>query len=169
MKIFEVLDNPLPFRFSQRPTPFNNTYATFHLPMKKSDTDVGYTVRFEPIDDGIFLVSFIQRTTDLTSFKTKTSSNITNTGEQYKVFSTVKHIIERFTETIENDFGDIKGFIFSAVEPSRVKLYDRFVNLFSKSGFRFNHKEKIGKETYYAVAKNPEDLKTIVKYMESLG
>lgn len=46
---------------------------------------------------------------------------ITGTGNQFEVFSTVKVILYLFLDVYQPD-----SFSFSAIEPSRVKLYDHF-------------------------------------------
>lgn len=52
---------------------------------------------------------------------------ITRTGNQYKIFATIIDIILNF-KTIHND----AELVFVAIEPSRVKLYNRMVNTLTK-------------------------------------
>ena len=50
--------------------------------------------------------------------------DISKTGNEFKVFATVAEILNEYLKKVEPDV-----FWFSAKEPSRAKLYDRFAKL----------------------------------------
>lgn len=61
----------------------------------------------------------------------KATQEITNTGNSISVFATIKAMIHEFIK-----LNKPKAILFTAKEPSRVKLYDRFAKLFVAAGFR---------------------------------
>jgi len=56
---------------------------------------------------------------------------ITGNGGEYQIFATVVLITKEFISTHKPD-----GICFSAAEPSRIKLYDRFVKRFTGMGYK---------------------------------
>ena len=70
------------------------------------------------------------------------------------VFSTVKNIIEDFVSN-----NPVRGFIFSAKEPSRIKLYNRFAKIFQKSGFPKIAKIDDDGYLFFAIAVDDKTLK----------
>lgn len=63
-------------------------------------------------------------------FDNHSSQDITNTGKSLQVFATVTVIVRDFIKRNKPNV-----ILFTAKEPSRVKLYDRLAKLFVAAGF----------------------------------
>lgn len=110
----ELFDKPLRYHWE------NNKTAEFVI------NDKNYSIEFS-----IFENSKGLREADV-HFNLRDDADVaridlTNTGDEIKVFSTILQIINEF---IKNNNVDV--LTFSAEEPSRINLYKRIANKFSK-------------------------------------
>jgi len=73
---------------------------------------------------------------------TKSSSDITNSGNAIAVFATIKDIVKSFVSEVKPNI-----IMFTAKEESRVRLYDRMSKMIEPLGFDLTtEKIKQGKE-----------------------
>ena len=90
--------------------------------------------------------------------------DLTNTGNQYTVFSTVMDIIKDFTS--KNEVG---ALFFNAKEQSRISLYTKMISLFKRIGFPANTIKKNWKNLhYFIVATDDNTLELIVDRLSML-
>lgn len=113
-RLVELLDQPVDWEWKKRSPSF-------------------WKAVFE-VNDDKFEVYFSIHTfrTDLTFSSEKYSEDISGQGDQFKIFSTVGKIVEDFLRSNKTEV-----LIFSAKEPSRVKLYYRFAKMISRE-FNFD-------------------------------
>lgn len=124
MLLIEVFDNPLKYEIT---TSGGASYV--------GDFDVGDTnYEFEAhqtsggVDDpDYYTIEFTANTNN------RTSQGITNTGNALQVFATIKAMVSEFIK-----LNNPEAILFTAKEPSRVKLYDRMAKLFVAIGFRLD-------------------------------
>jgi len=126
--INEVFDTEI--KFTKRKISWGIEYE-FEVNKKK------YNVDFEAIMDdyGNFDENAI-----IVTFDTFGMWRITGTGNEFQVFSGVIKCFDDYLKT-----NSPKYIVFDAHEPSRVKLYSKFANLFSKRypKYKFIEKEKL--------------------------
>lgn len=135
----ESLTSPIPYEW-ERVTPKNAT-ASFNVDDKKYivsfslSENVSTRLRGNIISD----VDFVMKD-DNGSYYT----DITGTGNSFKIFSTVIQIIKEF---ISKNNVDI--LTFSAEEPSRKKLYLRLANHFARGNVKQMQLEMTGETIFY--------------------
>jgi len=124
MKLFEILDKSLEYEWEYDGP--DEKVAGFTTP-----DGMQYRAGFdkmnplsEPRED-IWEMSFSMRNADFGK-----GSSITNTGNEFLVFATIRKMIEEFIASAKP-----KTIWFTAKEPSRVKLYDKFALLFKRAGW----------------------------------
>jgi hypothetical protein len=145
MQLHELFDKRIPWHWNSSPT--SKRAEKYH-----------YTAIAEfEIGDLLYLVEF-RRTGKATDKKIKGLDNkviidlsfalisgagtrnpnmkreLTGTGNQYAIFSTVIEIIDDFLRRAKN----VDYLYFSAKEPSRQKLYDRLVSMYEKKSKVWN-------------------------------
>lgn len=136
MKIFEVLDNPLPYKWTGE-SPRNKT-AVFEL-----DNGFVYTIDFFQSNHDYqtsrnpWQITFNLQIPDELDHEMSddmdfTGENITGSGNEIKIFATIKTIVEDFIK--KNDPPEMY-FSAKSSEPSRIKLYNRFAALFKRGGY----------------------------------
>lgn len=144
VKLFELLDMPLPWKWIRK---LKSWDASFSVNDKK------YFVRFTIAAPNTWEMYFwlygARRHANELGLVSKTGLDITGTGDAVKVFSTVKSILEAFIKTVNPD--DI--FFTSDEEPSRVKLYDRFMLLFRSRGYNVHRSKDEDDEVVYHITK----------------
>ena len=75
---------------------------------------------------------------------------ITGNGGEYQIFATVMVIAKEFISTHKP-----AGICFSAAEPSRIKLYDRFVKRFTGMGYKLWKRAKhSSKDMFWVLVKS---------------
>lgn len=116
-----------------------------------------YVVTIEEPADGLYHIQFA-----LDSIDGRTAGDsrhgISDTGNEFLVFGTVKEILVYF---LKQEAEDTIGVFFTAKEPSRQKLYSRFLKLAHKIGFWSTMEEQGKKERYYIMAFDDMSLQEI--------
>lgn len=135
MRLVELANKPYPFELEYDGG--DEKYYYF-------DTDDGqmYRVMIE-LEDGSALIQFLNQ-----SHKHE-PGGIIGSGDAFRVFATVAHVIRSFL----NDVPDTLELIFEAdiSQPSRVKLYDAMAKSITRyiPTFQFAKRLKIGKNIEY--------------------
>lgn len=147
MKIFEILDNPVDWEYTTQ-----------------SDTQVIAEFTIDDHEYGIFISDYSKQQKFYSiSFTINNTSNqfgITGTGNQFVVFATTKSIIEDFASK-----NNPEGFTFTAQEPSRVKLYRKFMVMFKKTEFNKVNILSDGETHHFIVAKSQDKLDEMSKWL----
>ena len=130
MLLYEVLESPVPWKMKD--TQEDLLSATFSV------GDIEYIATFEKFSPTEWEFLFLQKGLKF---------GITGTGHEYKVFSTAVDILKHFIQKTK-----ATTFEFSAKEPSRIKLYDRFAMMAEKMGWSVEKYEN-RKEMIYRVTK----------------
>lgn len=113
----EVLTTPLPFQWMTRTSEM--WVAMFTTPSRQQ-----YLVRFYHFpDDGVDKWHLVFIATDYELQRKGKQFDILGTGDAFAVFATVLTITKAFLQTARP-----LSVEFSAEEPSRIKLYDRFIS-----------------------------------------
>jgi hypothetical protein len=110
MKLLEVLNKPAKWKWFK--TNWREWIALFIIEDNK------YVFKAETDDMERYQITFEIRGTG------GKPHDISKTGSEFKVFATVAEILNEYLKKVEPDV-----FWFSAKEPSRAKLYDRFAKL----------------------------------------
>ena len=110
MKLTEVLNKPAEWKWFK--TSSRQWTALFIIDDNK------YVFKAETDDMERYQITFEIRGTG------GKPHDISKTGSEFKVFATVAEILNEYLKKVEPDV-----FWFSAKEPSRAKLYDRFAKL----------------------------------------
>ena len=110
MKLLEVLNKPAKWKWFK--TNWREWIALFIIEDNK------YVFKAETDDMERYQITFEIRGTG------GKPHDISKTGNEFKVFATVAEILNEYLKKVEPDV-----FWFSAKEPSRAKLYDRFAKL----------------------------------------
>ena len=110
MKLLEVLNKPAKWKWFK--TNWREWIALFIIEDNK------YVFKAETDDMDRYQITFEIRGTG------GKPHDISKTGSEFKVFATVAEILNEYLKKVEPDV-----FWFSAKEPSRAKLYDRFAKL----------------------------------------
>jgi len=110
MKLLEVLNKPAEWKWFK--TSSRQWTALFIIDDNK------YVFQAETSDMERWQITF-----EITGSGGK-PHDISKTGNEFKVFATVAEILNEYLKKVEPDV-----FWFSAKEPSRAKLYDRFAKL----------------------------------------
>ena len=136
MKLFEVLNSALPWEFTERS--HGKYEAEFHTDTHRYSVDFAENTHPE-FDDthGEPQTSDLVTELSFTAVKHGTTAHthgITGDGGALQVFSTVREIVKAWAKESNAD-----SIMFSASEPSRIKLYKRFIPLLQKSGFHLEH------------------------------
>jgi hypothetical protein len=113
MKLIEVLNNPVRWKW------FNTSSRQWKALFIIEDNK--YVFLAETSDTERWQITFEIRGTG------GTRHDISKTGNEFKVFATVSTILDEFVKKVKPDI-----FWFSAKEPSRAKLYDRFAKLITR-------------------------------------
>lgn len=118
----ELLSSPLPYRWSAREQ--NIWLANFTTPGGQS-----YQVRFrryDDPDDGMdpTVWHLVFSNTDPAVHSQWKQFDILGTGDSIAVFATVLAVLRDFAQRVRPEH-----MKFTAEEPSRIKLYDRFVRM----------------------------------------
>lgn len=94
--------------------------------------------------------------------------DITGSGNEFKIFSTVIKIIKIFLNELKRDGVELQRIVFSSAtnEPSRVKLYERLLKTLAKRNDLNYHIDKRRKVVYFILYpmsfKNEYDLSSIL-------
>ena len=110
MKLLEVLNKPAKWKWFK--TNWREWIALFIIEDNK------YVFKAETDDMERYQITFEIRGTG------GKPHDISKTGSEFKVFATVAEILNEYLKKVEPEI-----FWFSAKEPSRAKLYDRFAKL----------------------------------------
>ena len=110
MKLLEVLNKPAEWKWFK--TSSREWKALFTIDDNK------YVFKAETDDMERYQITFEIRGTG------GKPHDISKTGSEFKVFATVAEILNEYLKKVEPEI-----FWFSAKEPSRAKLYDRFAKL----------------------------------------
>lgn len=150
MKIYEVMDRAAEWKWDEVGTA--GGIATFSIDKHF------YVVTIEEPAYGIYHIQFA-----LDSIDGRTAGDsrhgISDTGNEFLVFGTVKEILVYF---LKHEAEDTVGVFFTAKEPSRQKLYSRFLKMAHKIGF-WSSDEKQGKsERYYIMAQDDIGIEEIM-------
>lgn len=133
--IFELLDQPVEWDWKKRSPGFWK--ASFSI------NDDTFEVYF----------SIHPGRTDLTFSSEEHGEGISGQGDQFKIFSTVGKIVEDFLRQNKTEV-----LIFSAKEPSRVRLYHRFAKMISREfDFEIEIKEGTRWGTEFILYSNHSD------------
>ena len=137
--IFEVFNKTLPWEWDESETSDHHMTAYFKI------DDAEYNVEFESSMEDQWGFDFGRSVGNSAPV-----SDITGTGNQYAVFSTVIAIVKDFIRQV-----DPNQIVFSAArkEPSRVKLYDRMVKMFPKDQYDINVSDVVDGSHYYVTKK----------------
>ena len=110
MKLTEILNKPAKWKWFK--TNWREWTALFIIDDNK------YVFKAETDDMERYQITFEIRGTG------GKPHDISKTGSEFKVFATVAEILNEYLKKVEPE-----NFWFSAKEPSRAKLYDRFAKL----------------------------------------
>ena len=110
MKLLEVLNKPAEWKWFK--TSSREWKALFTIDDNK------YVFKAETSDMERWQITFEIRGTD------GSPHDISKTGNEFKVFATVAEILNEYLKKVKPEI-----FWFTAKEPSRAKLYDRFAKL----------------------------------------
>ena len=110
MKLLEVLNKPAKWKWFK--TNWREWIALFIIEDNK------YVFKAETDDMERYQITFEIRGTG------GKPHDISKTGNEFKVFATVAEILNEYLKKVKPDI-----FWFTAKEPSRAKLYDRFAKL----------------------------------------
>ena len=110
MKLTEILNKPAKWKWFK--TNWREWIALFIIEDNK------YVFKAETDDMERYQITFEIRGTG------GKPHDISKTGNEFKVFATVAEILNEYLKKVEPEI-----FWFSAKEPSRAKLYDRFAKL----------------------------------------
>lgn len=112
MRLFELFDKVADWKYTKKG----------QLTVAEFDTGNNtYEVDFDAYSEPVKVLFTLKGHND--------STGITDTGDQYIVFSTVLAVVQDYITTNNPD-----SFRFSAEEPSRIKLYDRIIKRLNRNG-----------------------------------
>ncbi len=117
---------------------FHPMFSEWEYTFETNDTvKIKYKVNLSlRSNDNTLIITFGSLTTDndLTKIGPSWTDNITNTGNAFRVFSTVLLILKECLKQIDSDGlkADMIEFASKTIEPSRIKLYIRFVDNINK-------------------------------------
>lgn len=112
MRIDELFDKPAPYKWIYNTNDYHQ--AIFEINNKT------YSFEASEIDDFTWEIVFALSKGENNRYD---SVKITNTGDQYNVFSTVIEILKNLMSTV-----GVHKLVFSSAEPSRTKLYHKMVD-----------------------------------------
>lgn len=124
MKIFEVLDKPLPYKLTDKEQ--EEELYTFRLPDRRTVTVIFYAP--EHLADGIWEVLF-----KIAGDQRQNQYAPTGDGGEIKIFSTMSKIILDFLNSHEEVF----KLILEAEESNRKTLYARMLKRLVKPPYHF--------------------------------
>lgn len=119
MRLFELADTPYPYQKIPHPLMGNDAYEFI------TSTGLKYYVMFHIYADTTIDIEF-----EAGEHQNGSKIGITGTGDQFKIFSTIKFIVANYFNSL--DLNKFKFISFSAIEPSRIKLYDKFIPIIQK-------------------------------------
>ena len=119
MLLNELFDNPTEWKYYN--VSEYGAAAAFRI------ADNRYTVTIVEWDDNVYEITF--SIADVVNQSKYDRHGITNTGNQYTVFSTVKDILKDFMSKHKT-----LALVFTAKEKSRASLYAKMVPLFKSVG-----------------------------------
>lgn len=125
MRLFELSNTS----YSFNEITISSTFAAYEFITKNN---LRYEIGFFLINSPVYLnysslqIEFILKNNN----HRKVSLDITGTGDQFTILSTIKNII--YHQINSMNINDISEISFSADEPSRIKLYDKFVPIMLK-------------------------------------
>jgi len=122
-----------------------------------------YVVTIEEPADGLYHIQFALDIIDGVTAATDSRHGVSDTGNEFLVFGTVKDILVYF---LKQEAEDTIGVFFTAKEPSRQKLYSRFLKLAHKIGFWSTMEEQGKTERYYIMAYDDTTLEEIKKLVD---
>lgn len=131
MRLLELFDKVAPWEWDKNF--IGSEVATFSIGGHKYyiqfdntlfDKDNLQMFAFEFEEDWPTIVDVMFSMKDANQSVGKRGIDITGTGNAFEVFATVKDIMDNFVNT----HADTDYIHFEASEPSRMKLYDRFLN-----------------------------------------
>ena len=126
MKLNEVLDKPLPWKWKKQGAA-DEYWATFWTDMKNPTPATGFSVEMNLGEVGEWAVSFGDG---------RGRMGITKGGNEFKIFATVVDIIKEFIRLEKPN--EIQ---FDAKEGNRAKLYMKMIKKFApKLGYKLYHK-----------------------------
>jgi len=118
----------------------------------QTDAEVMYTVRFMRTGDEMEIGFGAQVPGK------KPTMDITNTGDAFRVFGTVKEILRSYLASVSNHNGQPPLIVFSGKgsDPSRIKLYDRIANSIPKwiQGYKLSNVNDHDGSRYYELKRN---------------
>ena len=155
MKVYEVMDSAVEWKWDEVDT--NGGIATFYI-----DRNF-YVVTIEEPVENVYHIQFALDSVDGKSSSIDDRHGISDTGNQLLVFGTVKEIIVYFLKHEASE--DALGIFFSAKEPSRQKLYSRFLKMAQKLGLQSTAEEQGKKDRFYIMAWDPMGLEDIIQVM----
>jgi len=135
MKLFEVLDRHVDWEWTHKTS--DQWSAIFSV----DDRTAFVTFDMQPnpfgeefegddtVPDEVVIISFITHKTN--NYDTSTTE-ITGTGNEFQIFATVANIVGEF---IKSQHPPALVFSAASKEPSRVKLYKRFIKKLERSGY----------------------------------
>lgn len=133
-KLYHSILHDPPYEYSyQFTTVDKNSYRNINDEVKT------YVIKFQYDGDGIFIFEF---------YKEPDRYDLTGTGDEFKILSTIIKSIKLFYDEVRNDeINDgieLKEITFSAdkTERSRIKLYDRLLKTLAKEkdfNYKINH------------------------------
>jgi len=142
MKIFEVLNKSVEYKWEYAGV----DGATAHFTIG----EYSYVVEIaEPIEY-IYNIEFALDKIEGNHNTDDSRHGISDTGNQFVVFGTVKDILVDYLQHHANE--DTIGIYFSAKEPSRRKLYSRFLKMAHKLGLTETAEVDGSNERYYIMA-----------------
>ena len=121
--INEVLNQPLSYTWKYKSKEWWE--GVFKIDKTKYNVTIGKYI--ESGDTEIWELTF-----NMSSSVHREVGNVTGTGHSFQVFATVKKMLLEFLKSKKGDDFELR---FSAKEPSRKKLYDKFANMINKDTY----------------------------------
>lgn len=118
MRLFELSNTSYPYRFIEHPSYGQEAYEFVTV------TGFKYYVFFQEYGNTVIQIEFELDNPPATH---KSRIKVTGTGDQFKILSTIKEIINHHLSSIDLNKTEQILFDSDLAEPSRIKLYDKFV------------------------------------------
>lgn len=134
--LLELANTSYPYELVSNETHMLSQEWTYKFTSKETENPVEYKVQLELRNDNHLLIFSFGAKTDTKTIQlyNQWKDDITNTGDAFKVFSTVLAILKDCLKRIDKEKLKIEIIEFAADtgEPSRVKLYSRFADNIGK-------------------------------------
>ena len=146
MLITELFDNPAQWTLDTS----DRRSSNFAFTIDEINYDVDITRSPASYDDvGVYSVNF-----SIVDSRGANNFDITNTGNQYEVFATVKDIVKDFAS--KNNMGAI-FFSSTAAETSRISLYTKMLPVLNRIGFPSSTIKTNHRNSHYFIAATDND------------